>query len=423
MLVQPVFSSVPLSFEENTSPFTLTRSASPARTSSRREASSRADHTVRPAKEKSFAQAVAREIHQARKAQERPRAKMAARDAENAAPQDIRELYGYQVPPAMVQTLPEDPIWMNVADPQAFSLLAFPRGMDQNAAKMQPLMALWQAWRDGTLPELGPLMEQSAVGEGKASEGVMQMMNRLFALAGKGQGEHPVFTLEDLAALQSGGQAKSAGAASGAPTQPQAADLLYFATPDSAPGAARFWTLQFHGTGESGSPEQALQGILQGIEGALPETRPLVQEVSARGQNFASFFPAGMAQVMPNLHATTAASEGQDLALQTVRQAQAVMIDMVERMRGDVKLDTQNLRAMIHLQPPSLGRIQVDLTMENGSRLHANVQSEQGDAHDFLQEHQSHMQEDLERQGFRREDIELVFEEMLAPTPADNLIA
>lgn len=128
------------------------------------------------------------------------------------------------------------------------------------------------------------------------------------------------------------------------------------------------------------------------------------QGVRGEGQEIASarlFGLQGMAQSQASSSAMVDA----------VRQAQAVIADMAERLQGDVTLDPARLRAVIHLDPPSLGRLHITLSLDESQGIHAQISAEQQDAQDFLQQNQSDLRQGLEENGFKAEDIEMFFEE------------
>lgn len=96
-------------------------------------------------------------------------------------------------------------------------------------------------------------------------------------------------------------------------------------------------------------------------------------------------------------------------AIEAVRQAQAAISDMVERMKGDVNLDPRAMRAVIHLEPPSLGRLHVRLAIEDGQGVQARFDSDQSGTMNFLRQNQEDLRQELAHQGFEEQRIRLEF--------------
>ena len=95
--------------------------------------------------------------------------------------------------------------------------------------------------------------------------------------------------------------------------------------------------------------------------------------------------------------------------LDTVRQTQAAIADMVERMKGEVALDGRNQRAVIHLAPPALGRLHVHMQVDDTQHVLAQISADQRDTQDFLQQSREEMRQGLAQQGFRPEQIDIQF--------------
>jgi hypothetical protein len=93
----------------------------------------------------------------------------------------------------------------------------------------------------------------------------------------------------------------------------------------------------------------------------------------------------------------------------SVRQVQAVMADMVERMRGDVRFDSGQMRAVLHLEPPYLGRLHIQMSIDNSQRLEAHVTADNPDTRDFLQQNQPDLRQELQRQGFEAGNVNITF--------------
>ena len=111
---------------------------------------------------------------------------------------------------------------------------------------------------------------------------------------------------------------------------------------------------------------------------------------------------------------------------ESVRQAQVVMAHMVERMQGNVAFDPDRLRAVLHLEPPVLGRVHVQLAIDENQRLQARVTADNPATQDFLEQNQSELRQGLARQGFLPDQVEIefsreqgdAFTQWLTPRPA-----
>ena len=99
----------------------------------------------------------------------------------------------------------------------------------------------------------------------------------------------------------------------------------------------------------------------------------------------------------------------------SVRQVQAVMADMVERMRGDVRFDSGGTSAVLHLEPPYLGRLHIQMSIDNSQRLEAHVTADNPDTRDFLQQNQPDLRQELQRQGFEAGNVNIIFHDEEAP--------
>jgi hypothetical protein len=95
--------------------------------------------------------------------------------------------------------------------------------------------------------------------------------------------------------------------------------------------------------------------------------------------------------------------------VEAVRQAQAAMSDMLERMVGDVRFDTRHLRAAIHLEPPMLGRLHIDLSIDDTDRVLARISADKADAEDFLRQNQEQLRQGLTQQGFQADQVQIEF--------------
>jgi flagellar hook-length control protein FliK len=95
-----------------------------------------------------------------------------------------------------------------------------------------------------------------------------------------------------------------------------------------------------------------------------------------------------------------------------VPQTQAALTDMVDRMRGSVQFDSSSMKATIQLDPPALGHVQIQLTIDDNNNVQAHVGSDNPDTQSFLQQHQQDMRDELARQGFKKDQVEFTFEEL-----------
>ena len=98
-----------------------------------------------------------------------------------------------------------------------------------------------------------------------------------------------------------------------------------------------------------------------------------------------------------------------DDRVNAVRQAQAVMADMVDRMSGAVALDSQHQRAVIHLEPPTLGRVHVNLSIDDSQTVLAQITADNASTRDFLRQNQQDLRQGLAQQGFKPEKIDIKF--------------
>ncbi len=94
-----------------------------------------------------------------------------------------------------------------------------------------------------------------------------------------------------------------------------------------------------------------------------------------------------------------------------VRQAQAAIADMVERMQGEVSLNTESLRAVLRLDPPALGRLNIRLEIDETQRVVAYLHADDPQTGDFLRQNEKDMRQGFERQGFDSEKVRFVYEE------------
>jgi hypothetical protein len=94
-----------------------------------------------------------------------------------------------------------------------------------------------------------------------------------------------------------------------------------------------------------------------------------------------------------------------------VRQAQAAIADMTERMQGEVSLNTETLRAVLRLDPPALGRLNIRLEIDDSQRVTAYLHADQAQTGDFLRQNEGDLRQGFTRQGFDSDKVQFVYEE------------
>ncbi len=94
-----------------------------------------------------------------------------------------------------------------------------------------------------------------------------------------------------------------------------------------------------------------------------------------------------------------------------VRQAQAAIADMTERMQGEVSLNTESLRAVLRLDPPALGRLNIRLEIDETQRVIAYLHSDNAQTGEFLRQNEGDLRQGFERQGFDSDKVQFVYEE------------
>lgn len=94
-----------------------------------------------------------------------------------------------------------------------------------------------------------------------------------------------------------------------------------------------------------------------------------------------------------------------------VRQAQAAIADMTERMQGEVSLNTESLRAVLRLDPPALGRLNIRLEIDDTQRVTAYFHADQAQTGDFLRQNEGDLRQGFTRQGFDSDKVQFVYEE------------
>lgn len=170
-------------------------------------------------------------------------------------------------------------------------------------------------------------------------------------------------------------------------------------------------------------PVQALQSIVARIEEAVRQRRTGEGYEPAIAPEMEHFFQSRLAPEAPApevfdtslvalARARGASSDHSQMAVEAVRQAQAAVADMVDRqMSGDVRFDSERMRAVMHLEPPALGRLHIDLQVQDGQRVVVHVDADQQDTRDFLRDNQSDLRQGLAQQGFDPDQVEIRFDE------------
>lgn len=182
-----------------------------------------------------------------------------------------------------------------------------------------------------------------------------------------------------------------------------APDLMYFPSSSSR----NVFVVDLTSGGKE-SPFQTLQSILQKLDGNqnAPGSGADVSGVDA---NFAMLL-----QQQTGTDRSLAVANGKDSASVSdgvLTQTQSALSDMVDRMRGSVLFDPAGMKATIHLDPASLGRVHIQLTLDDANRLQAHVGADNAGARDFLQQNHQQMRDELARHGFQRDKVEITFEE------------
>jgi flagellar hook-length control protein FliK len=115
---------------------------------------------------------------------------------------------------------------------------------------------------------------------------------------------------------------------------------------------------------------------------------------------------------MRQIAGTMVQAEVREAAMaESVRQVQAMMADMAERLQGQVLMDPKNLRAVMHLEPPILGRVHVALQIGEDGMIVAHMSADQSATQDFLQENESEFRQGLANHDQSPDDIEIVFDD------------
>ncbi len=171
----------------------------------------------------------------------------------------------------------------------------------------------------------------------------------------------------------------------------------------------------------SSRPVQALQVLLDRlmhIQANGPQDMP-EEGLSDNDQMLIDFLngrldPEGMGGMRQIAGAMVQAEVREAAMAESVRQVQAMMADMAERMQGQVLMDTKNLRAVMHLEPPILGRVHVALQLGEDGSIVAHMSADQSATQDFLQQNESELRQGLANDEHNPEDIEIVFDENIS---------
>jgi len=202
--------------------------------------------------------------------------------------------------------------------------------------------------------------------------------------------------------------------ASGESSQP---DLIYLAaaqTPGQKPqGRPHLLVADFRQEGRS--PVEVLEQLIHQVQETLRSSKT-ERDTSS---DSATDLPDSGLVLAPELGSgsVSGTTEISDLReanpspmIDSVRQVQAALADMLERMRGEVRFEPESMRAVIHLDPPSLGRVHIQIQID-GQRLQADVSADDSSAQDFLRQHQSDLQESFQGSENAFETIEVRFSE------------
>ena len=215
--------------------------------------------------------------------------------------------------------------------------------------------------------------------------------------------------LADLRELVQAGP-KTAGRGNGLSRLP---DLIYFqggsnetGLSSEKPGDILLVTAPRSGEHQ---PVELLQSLLREIRQSQKQSDSSIKSGSETADPRLTHFIESRLR-MDNAPANAAALKtNPSILADSVRQVQAVMADMVERMRGDVRFDSGGTSAVLHLEPPYLGRLHIQLSIDNSQRLEAHVTADNPDTRDFLQQNQPDLRQELQRQGFEAGNVNITF--------------
>ena len=228
-------------------------------------------------------------------------------------------------------------------------------------------------------------------------------------------------SLMDLVGSETTSVGSAGEAVAGTAERSALPDLIYLPvvlksqTGRTSGGVERIELVSLKDLGET-DPVEALQDVVRRVEEALRErTTESGGETRVLSGNMEAFVSdrLGLSQSMTTVQVMSDASSDRAwLAGEAVRQAQAAIADMAERrMAGDVRVDSEGMRAVMHLQPPVLGRVHIELQVDSANRVQVSVGADQQDTQDFLRDNQEDLRDGLAQQGFDRGQIELSFDE------------
>jgi flagellar hook-length control protein FliK len=225
-------------------------------------------------------------------------------------------------------------------------------------------------------------------------------------------GQEGIAQLQEL--LQAG--PKSAGRGNGLSALP---DLIYFqgGRNETGPGSQKPGDILLVTAPRSAEhqPVELLQSLLREIRQSQKHSDSSIKSGSETTDPRLTHFIESRLR-MDNAPANAAVLKtNPSILADSVRQVQAVMADMVERMRGDVRFDSGGTSAVLHLEPPYLGRLHIQMSIDNSQRLEAHVTADNPDTRDFLQQNQPDLRQELQRQGFEAGNMNITFHDEEAP--------
>lgn len=151
---------------------------------------------------------------------------------------------------------------------------------------------------------------------------------------------------------------------------------------------------------------QVAESLVRELKQALGETdpgpltvpylsaKPLSELRGSEGSQMA--IPLDFAQMDPT-----------DGRLEVLRQAQNAMHDLLDRMRGTVVLDPGAKDALVRLDPPTLGRLQIQMQVDDSQRVVAVIRSSNPETQAFLDQNKEELRRGLSDQGFDMDQSEI----------------
>ena len=244
----------------------------------------------------------------------------------------------------------------------------------------------------------------------------------------------PTADPKDPPALQS--IVQEASSASESSATPKTPDLLYFGN-SQKDNAVYAVALEPLAKQNNPALERSSDGnVIVRLEKALNKIDQVIQEIqkthhSNNGlNNESSLSPSSFIVSSPIsdtanssvLHMASTAPHSAMLArMDAVQQTQSAMADMVQRMKGEVTLNSSHMQATIHLDPPALGRIHINLAIDDTQNLQALVSADHAATQDFLQQNQQNLKHELAQQGFAPDKISIRFEDSDSEAFVDSL--